>query len=54
MCTDLPDDRSIEQISIQSRTIELSSANLAKIDFILSEINLDRSEYRTINHDYEK
>lgn len=54
MCTNLPGGRSVEEGAILGRTTELSATVNSKIDHIISEIGLDRANFRYIDHSMEK
>lgn len=49
-CFDLPDDRSMEEGAIIGRQIELTPAIYSKIDALLGELGLNRTDFRPILH----
>jgi hypothetical protein len=52
-CTDLPDNRSVEEGVVISRGTALSASSYAKIDAILLDIGLVREDFRLVEHTVE-
>lgn len=52
-CTDLPNDRSREEVGIMGRKRNLSETVYRKVDALLAEIDLNRADFRFILHDEE-
>lgn len=49
-CIDLPENRSMEEGAIIGRQTQLSPAVYGKVDALLTELDLNREEFRFIEH----
>ncbi|KAG5683963.1 hypothetical protein PVAND_013218 [Polypedilum vanderplanki] len=53
-CTDLPNNRSQEEGAILGRQIQLNEASYTKVDAILESVELNREDFRFIDHSPER